>query len=461
MRNRTETCNRNTSLAQRCLCSYMRHIGRKLWDGVPMDRLVTVRTHQGTGGWELTFNDLDPRITYVVRPHGLCLECETRVMTEGEYVSGGTVHEIMYEITDGILQNTVHALHRILLPPEPGYIRTIYGTLIRLMYPMCLSGKDGNESVGRLAEILGELDEHGWNRDESMYLGKPEPVMSPVVLDGTVKLRELVHRGEDGIDVSLSVLDVRCGAGRELHVRMEHGGCLVECSCMSGTREYREFMEIFERLYSSADADGFTDALIDSIADGVNGKNGGRCTVSVSMQPGMLQWIRKTVRAGKYDSVSGYLCGLVRERMESEEGNPCRESHEKYGHESVRKFRDMFSLAKKSGELPGIRIHSWYVDVGRFGCSVDTFCDAGGNRIDNTGKHGGTCPLRLVFEFPLDGDIWRMHWEWRVDGDDGFLSVIRTKDHEYMYDPNDTCLKELSDLVFGGRSWIPRKKVRK
>ena len=410
------------------VAAYLKDAGLDIWNGAAvLGDAVSLETGEGfldgMGAWKLVVSSVRHVVPFLEFTPCTCgMTCKCRLGT--------------YDIRDHLLCGSIASIAKHMGAPsgKGGMVDII----LRLMYPRCIREPDYYGMMGiRVASHLMDWST-GWRRIEQRYRGE-ECLGKRIKLDSDTFIRRLYRMDDSGKLVSVSVLHMDGNGSEDLSlVSYERDGHVLEFILDGGQPGYARLMESFGDLYGSDDT-------VSDLPVAIN--DGGRRTVSVSMRPEMLGWLREHVGGG---TISGYLCKLVRERMEADASVPLRGDRERCPEDMVSKF---IGLLRHRG-AHGASVHSWHIGDGHVGCEIDAMCDPECNHV-GTDFH---CPVRISVDVPLDGDVWRVQYKWRCDGDAGFMSVSRTRSREYAFDMNDPGMKDLYELLMAGRSWIPRKK---
>lgn len=409
------------------VAAYLKDAGLDIWNGVTgVGDAVSLETGEGfpdgMGAWKLVVSSVRHVVPFLEFTPCTCgMTCKCRLGT--------------YEIRDHLLCGSIASIAKHI--GEPSGKCVMADIILRLMYPRCIRDTDycGMMGIRVDSQLMGWST--GWRRIEQRYRGE-ECLGDGIKLDHDTFIRRLYRMNDAGKLVSVSVLHIGKGMEDLSLVSYERDGHVLEFILSGGQPAYARLMDAFDDLYGSPLTPSDLPVAIN---------DGGRRTVSVSMRPEMLGWLREHVGGG---TISGYLCKLVRERMEADASVPLKGDRERCPEELVSKFT---GLLRHHG-ASGASVHSWHIGDGNVGCEIDATCDPECN-------HVGTdlpCPVRIGVDVPLDGDMWRVQYKWRCDGDAGFLSVSRTKSREYAFDMSDPGMKYLYELLMAGRSWIPRKK---
>lgn len=410
------------------VAAYLKDAGVDIWNGAAvLGDAVSLETGEGftegMGAWKLVVSSVRHVVPFLEFTPCTCgMTCKCRLGT--------------YDIRDHLLCGSIASIAKHMSAPSgKGVMADI---ILRLMYPRCIREPDYCGMMGiRVASHLMDWST-GWRRREQRYRGE-ECLGKRIKLDSDTFIRRLYRMDDAGKLVSVSVLHMDRDGKEDLSlVSYERDGHVLEFILGGGQPGYALLMESFGDLYGSDDT-------VSDLPVAIN--DGGRRTVSVSMRPEMLGWLREHVGGG---TISGYLCKLVRERMEADASVPLRGDRERCPEDMVSKF---IGLLRHRG-AHGASVHSWHIGDGHVGCEIDAMCDPECNHV-GTDFH---CPVRISVDVPLDGDVWRVQYKWRCDGDAGFMSVSRTRSREYAFDMGDPRMKDLYELLMAGRSWIPRKK---
>lgn len=410
------------------VAAYLKDAGVDIWNGAAvLGDVVSLETGEGftegMGAWKLVVSSVRHVVPFLEFTPCTCgMTCKCRLGT--------------YDIRDHLLCGNIASIAKHMGAPSGKGV--MVDIILRLMYPRCIREPDYCGIMGiRVGSQLMD-GSTGWRRREQRYRGE-ECLGNGIKLDCDTFIRRLYRMDDAGKLVSVSVLHMD-GNGREdlSLVSYERDGHVLEFILSGGQPGYARLMDSFDDLYGSDDTASDLPVAINS---------GGRRTVSVSMHPEMLGWLREHVGGG---TISGYLCKLVRERMEADASVPLKGDRERCPEEMVCKF---IGLLRHHG-AHGVSVHSWHIGDGHVGCEIDAMCDPECNHVGPDLP----CPVRISVDVPLDGDVWRVRYKWRCDGDAGFLSVSRTYSREYAFDMGDPGMKDLYELLMAGRSWIPRKK---
>ena len=411
------------------VAAYLKDAGLDIWNGAAvLGDVVSLETGEGftegMGAWKLVVSSVRHVVPFLEFTPCTCgMTCKCRLGT--------------YDIRDHLLCGSIASIAKHMGAPsgKGGMVDII----LRLMYPRCIREPDYCGMMGiRVASHLMDWST-GWRRIEQRYRGE-ECLGKRIKLDSDTFIRRLYRMDDSGKLVSVSVLHMDRDGSEDLSlVSYERDGHVLEFILDGGQPGYARLMESFGDLYGSDDT-------VSDMPVAIN--DGGRRTVSVSMRPEMLGWLREHVGGG---TISGYLCKLVRERMEADASVPLKGDRERCPEDLVSKLT---GLLRHHG-AHGASVHSWHIGDGNVGCEIDySMCVPECNHVGA----GLPCPVRISVDVPLDGDVWRVRYKWRCDGDAGFLSVSRTMSREYAFDMNDPGMKDLYVLLMAGRSWIPRKK---
>ena len=410
------------------VAAYLKDAGLDIWNGAAvLGDAVSLETGEGfldgMGAWKLVVSSVRHVVPFLEFTPCTCgMTCKCRLGT--------------YEIRDHLLCGNIASIAKHMgAPSGKGVMSDI---ILRLMYPRCIREPDYCGMMGiRVGSQLMD-GSTGWRRIEQRYRGE-ECLGDGMKLDRDTFIRRLYRMNDAGKLVSVSVLHMDRDGKEDLSlVSYERDGHVLEFILGGGQPGYVRLMDAFDDLYGS-------DTTASDLPVAIN--DGGRRTVSVSMCPEMLRWLKEHAGGG---TLSGYLCKLVRERMEADASVPLKGDRERCPVEMVSQF---IGLLRNRGSRCA-SVHSWHIGDGHVGCEIDAMCDPECNHVNA----GLPCPVRIGVEVPLDGDMWRVQFKWRCDGDAGFLSVSRTKSREYAFDMGDPCMKYLYELLMAGRDWIPRKK---
>lgn len=410
------------------VAAYLKDAGVDIWNGAAvLGDVVSLETGEGftegMGAWKLVVSSVRHVVPFLEFTPCTCgMTCKCRLGT--------------YDIRDHLLCGNIASIAKHMSAPSGKGV--MVDIILRLMYPRCIREPDYCGMMGiRVGSQLMD-GSTGWRRREQRYRGE-ECLGKWIKLDCDTFIRRLYRMDDAGKLVSVSVLHMD-GNGREdlSLVSYERDGHVLEFILGGGQPGYVRLMDAFDDLYGS-------DTTASDLPVAIN--DGGRRTVSVSMRPEMLRWIKEHDGGG---TLSGYLCKLVRERMEADASVPLKGDRERCPVEMVSQF---IGLLRNRGSRCA-SVHSWHIGDGHVGCEIDAMCDPECNHVNA----GLPCPVRIGVEVPLDGDMWRVQFKWRCDGDAGFLSVSRTKSREYAFDMSEPSMKDLYELLMAGRSWIPRRK---
>jgi len=410
------------------VAAYLKDAGLDIWNGAAvLGEAVSLETGEGfpegMGAWKLVVSSVRHVVPFLEFTPCTCgMTCKSRLGT--------------YDIRDHLLCGNIASIAKHMSAPSGKGV--MVDIILRLMYPRCIREPDYCGMMGiRVGSQLMD-GSTGWRRIEQRYRGE-ECLGKRIKLDRDTFIRRLYRMDDAGKLVSVSVLHMDGDGKEDLSlVSYERDGHVLEFILGGGQPGYARLMDAFDDLYGS-------DATASDLPVSIS--SGGRRTVSVSMHPEMLGWLREHVGGG---TISGYLCKLVRERMEADASVPLKGDRERCPEEMVSQF---IGLLRNRGTR-GASVHSWHIGDGHVGCEIDAMCDPECDHVDADLP----CPVRIGVEVPLDGDMWRVQFKWRCDGDAGFLSVSRTKSREYAFDMSEPGMKDLYELLMAGRSWIPRKK---
>lgn len=410
------------------VAAYLKDAGLDIWNGAAvLGDAVSLETGEGfldgMGAWKLVVSSVRHVVPFLEFTPCTCgITCKCRLGT--------------YDIRDHLLCGNIARIAKHMgAPSGKGVMSDI---ILRLMYPRCIREPDycGMMGIRVGSQLMGVST--GWRRIEQRYRGE-ECLGDGMKLDRDTFIRRLYRMNDAGKLVSVSVLHMDRDGKEDLSlVSYERDGHVLEFILGGGQPGYVRLMDAFDDLYGS-------DTTASDLPVAIN--DGGRRTVSVSMRPEMLRWLKEHAGGG---TLSGYLCKLVRERMEADASVPLKGDRERCPEEMVSQF---IGLLRNRGSRCA-SVHSWHIGDGHVGCEIDAMCDPECNHV-GTDFH---CPVRISVDVPLDGDMWRVQFKWRCDGDAGFLSVSRTKSREYAFDMGDPCMKYLYELLMAGRDWIPRRK---
>lgn len=409
------------------VAAYLKDAGVDIWNGASvLGDAVSLETGEGfpegMGAWKLVVSSVRHVVPFLEFTPCTCgMTCKCRLGT--------------YDIRDHLLCGNIASIAKHMGAPSGKGV--MVDIILRLMYPRCIREPDYCGMMGiRVGSQLKD-GSTGWRRMEQRYRGE-ECLGKRIKLDRDTFLRRLYRMDDAGKLVSVSVLHMDGNGSEDLSlVSYERDGHVLEFILGGGQPGYARLMDAFDDLYGS-------DSTASDLPVAISG---GRRTVSVSMHPEMLGWLREHVGGG---TISGYLCKLVRERMEADASVPLKGDRERCPEELV---SPIIGLLRNRGDR-GASVHSWHIGDGHVGCEIDAMCDP---ECDHVGADL-PCPVRIGVEVPLDGDMWRVQFKWRCDGDAGFLSVSRTKSREYAFDMSEPDMKDLYELLMAGRDWIPRRK---
>jgi len=410
------------------VAAYLKDAGLDIWNGAAvLGDAVSLETGEGfpegMGAWKLVVSSVRHVVPFLEFTPCTCgMTCKSRLGT--------------YDIRDHMLCGNIASIAKHMSAPSGKGV--MVDIILRLMYPRCIREPDYCGMMGiRVGSQLMD-GSTGWRRIEQRYRGE-ECLGKRIKLDRDTFIRRLYRMDDAGKMVSVSVLHMDGDGKEDLSlVSYERDGHVLEFILGGGQPGYARLMDAFDDLYGS-------DATASDLPVSIS--SGGRRTVSVSMHPEMLGWLREHVGGG---TISGYLCKLVRERMEADASVPLKGDRERCPEEMVSQFIGLL----RNRRARGASVHSWHIGDGHVGCEIDAMCDPECDHVDA----GLPCPVRIGVEVPLDGDMWRVQFKWRCDGDAGFLSVSRTKIREYAFDMSEPGMKDLYELLMAGRSWIPRRK---
>lgn len=410
------------------VAAYLKDAGLDIWNGAAvLGDAVSLETGEGfldgMGAWKLVVSSVRHVVPFLEFTPCTCgITCKCRLGT--------------YEIRDHLLCGSIASIAKHMSAPSgKGVMSDI---ILRLMYPRCIREPDycGMMGIRVGSQLMGVST--GWRRIEQRYRGE-ECLGDGMKLDRDTFIRRLYRMNDAGKLVSVSILHMDRDGKEDLSlVSYERDGHVLEFILGGDQPGYVRLMDSFDDMYGS-------DTTASDLPVAIN--DGGRRTVSVSMRPEMLRWLKEHAGGG---TLSGYLCKLVRERMEADASVPLKGDRERCPEEMVSQF---IGLLRNRGSRSA-SVHSWHIGDGHVGCEIDAMCDPECNHV-GTDFH---CPVRISVDVPLDGDMWRVQFKWRCDGDAGFLSVSRTKSREYAFDMGDPCMKYLYELLMAGRDWIPRRK---